>query len=124
MQEMNPRKSFRWSRILKATKIAVVSLVCGALALYLFLLTLEYYSARKAAKTLDQLESLRIGDSIERVEEIQGCNTAGNNAKYDCAITAGAFRFRSLWSTVWALPDDWAYDTYASLARIGLRFWR
>jgi len=99
--------------------------VLAAVGLYLFLLGREKLSARQAARTLDRLETLRVGSLAADFDHaVQECRVTKSGSVSTCLIDAGAFRSGYPWKLVWMLPADWPDRITAMLRRAGLRWWR
>jgi len=94
-------------------------------SLYLYLLAEERISAWQAARILDRLEMLQLGDPAANFERaVQGCPMENTSTSLTCVVHAGAFRFAYPWKLLSRLPDDWTYILSKLLGRAGLRYWR
>jgi hypothetical protein len=113
------RSSRRRIAIAIATPFLTLSLV------YLFFLTEERISAWQAARILDRLEMLQLGDPTASFDRaVQGCPMEKTSTSSTCVLHAGAFGFAYPWKLVSKLPDDWTYRLSKLLGRAGLRYWR
>ena len=111
----------------KATlaRIAVGLMVLVPLGLYLILLGEEKYSAREAAKMLDNLEAIRIGDPASNFDKaVRGCAVELTNSVAQCIVAAGPFRWETPWIFLSKLPFVSHSKLSSLLDRAGLRYWR
>jgi hypothetical protein len=106
-----------WTRFRKI----ILFLVLGTpVILYLGLLTANFYSARRTAKMLNALESLRVGDPASRFyAAIRGCKTDKTPPPYDCMAVAEPLSFDWLQRAAWKAPNAEAFNNLLSAA--GLR---
>jgi hypothetical protein len=114
----NPRRTLRAIR--RTALFAFVGLLGLIAALYVFLLTAQWISVRKAERVLTRLEALRVGDPVSDFQlAVEGCRF--EDGVY--LIEAGAYRVQPLASAIWKLPQDWADWVFYYANRAGLRAW-
>lgn len=89
--------------------------------LYLSLLTLQAYSAWQASRTLDRLQSLRLGDSAQACDKaLQGSEAEDGTH----TIAGGAYRFVRFTEWAWKVEPRLAYKGIALADRAALRSWK
>ena len=114
----------RWHRRSKLAMALVV--VAAPFALYVSALTAEAVSARNAARKLDRVEALRLGDPMSDFTQIIGaCKLDDPDRATDvgCTITSGAHWFEFPWSLLARLPVERTWPMYRLLEKAGLRSW-
>jgi hypothetical protein len=109
------------SRVRRFIFRALLILILLPFALYGVLLALQTYSAWQAARTLDRLEALRLGDPASDFDK------AVRSCKWEFGthtLTAGAYRFDLVWTKLWNVAPSMAESLRYALDLAGLHYWR
>jgi hypothetical protein len=105
----------------RSLQSAAAVIIALPLVLYLFLLTLQVYSAWEASRTIDRLEALRLGASPANFDNaVRLCKSEYGTY----SLTAGGYRWSSFYDRLWNISPMLANGLSDFLNLAGLRYWR